>query len=85
MKQILAKILPFIGLGVFLVLFVLGLILSFYLLLWGALFGLAIFAIISIKNALFGMKQPHMPQHPTRERQTERQEKIGRTFDHKDL
>lgn len=55
------KITAYLGLGVFITVLVLGIILLFYVVFWGALIGLIIFAIAYIKSKFF----PPKVQDPT--------------------
>ncbi|HLB58010.1 MAG TPA: hypothetical protein VJL60_04270 [Gammaproteobacteria bacterium] len=55
--RIFSKIVPFVFLGVFLVIFVLGLLLFSYLLILGALVGIILFAIAWIKDTFFSTKK----------------------------
>lgn len=71
MKSILPRIVPFIMLGIAIVAFVFGLILFSYLLIFGALVGLVLFAFTWIKEKFFPSKSISI-QRP----------KSNRTFDH---
>jgi len=54
LKQFLTSIMPFIGMGIFLVLLVAGLVIFSYLLIFGAVVGLVLFTIFWIYNKLTG-------------------------------
>ncbi len=56
-KNLLSKLVPFLVLGVMLVILVVGLILLSYLLIWGALVGLVLFFIAFIKEKFFPSRQ----------------------------
>jgi hypothetical protein len=70
MQSIIARLTPFILLGVALVAFIFGMILMAYLFVFGALVGLSIFAIAWVRAKLFPTKTIV---------------KSGRTYDHHDL
>lgn len=76
MNSIISRIVPFIFLGVMIVLFVAGLVLLSYLLIFGAIVGLILFTIAWLKDKLSNNKKP---QPPVTTRRT------GRTIDHDDL
>ncbi len=77
MQKFLAKILPIIGMAVFIILLIIGLIVFSYIILIAALIGLVLFGIGYIKARLVGQKQP-----PT----TNEQEKhSGRVIDHNEI
>jgi hypothetical protein len=72
-RSLLARLIPFIFLGVMIVLFVVGIILFSYLLIFGAIVGMILFFITWIKEKLF----------PSRNIQSyQKSEKSGRTFEH---
>lgn len=73
MQNFFARIIPFILLGIAIVAFAFGLILLTYLLIFGALVGLVLFAISWLKNKFFP------PKHLTKPQSTE---KTGRTIEH---
>lgn len=73
MANFIAKLIPFILLGVALVAFAFGLLLLTYLLFFGALIGLVLFAVSWIKQKFFASKDL-----------TKRSSKSGRIIDHKD-
>lgn len=75
MQSLLGRLMPFIFLGIMLVLAVVGVILFSYLLIFGALVGIILFAITWIRG-LFSHKTKHL--------QTT-QHKTGRTIDHDSL
>lgn len=74
MKNLLSKLVPFIFLGVLLVVLVAGFILLSYLLIWGAIVGLVLFVIAWIREKLFPSKQLTQTEKP----------KSGRIIDHDD-
>lgn len=74
MKNVVAKIVPFLFLGVMLVILVAGVILLSYLLIWGAVVGLVLFLIAWIREKLFPSKQLVESQKP----------KAGRIIEHED-
>ena len=74
MKNLLAKILPFLFLGIMLVILVVGFILLSYLLIWGAIVGLVLFVIAWIREKLFPSRQLTKTTKP----------KSGRIIDHDD-
>lgn len=51
------RLVPFIFLGIFIVLIVVGFVILSYLLIFGALVGLALFTMAWIKNKFFPSKQ----------------------------
>jgi len=53
----------FIGMGIFAVLAIVGIILLSYLLFWGALIGVVIFIIVKIKQKLFQGKSKPVQKH----------------------
>ena len=69
------RIIPFIFLGIFIVLFVVGLIILSYILIYGALVGLVLFMLSWLKEKFFPKKASNLP---TKKRK-------GRTIDHDDL
>ncbi len=74
MKNFLGKLIPFIFLGMMLVIFVVGLILLSYLLIWGAIVGLVLFLIAWVREKLFPRKQLTQSKKPP----------SGRIIDHDD-
>lgn len=76
MQSILARLIPFIFLGVMIVLLVAGMIIFSYLLIVGALVGLILFMIAWVRDRLFGKKKSTPSQLKDRP---------GRTIDHHDL
>lgn len=72
MKNLLAKLIPFIFLGMMLVILIVGFVLLSYLLIFGAMIGLVLFIIAWIREKLFPSK------HLTRTDQL----KKGRIIDH---
>ena len=70
MQSFIARLTPFILLGVAIVAFVFGMILMAYLFIFGALIGLAIFAIAWLRSKFFPAKTLV---------------KSGRTYNHNDL
>lgn len=75
MKNLLAKLIPFIFLGMVLVIFIVGIILLSYLLIWGAVVGMVLFLIAWIREKLFPSKQ----LTPTQKKQSS-----GRIIEHDD-
>lgn len=74
LNKFFVRIIPFIGLGIFLILLAVGFVIFSYLLIFGAILGLVIFAFYWVYNLLTGRNKPNMP----RPAQTRR----GRTIDH---
>ena len=74
MQKILARLLPFLMLVMMLGLFVVGLVVFSYLLVLGALIGIALFVVAWIKE-LFWRKNEKQPPEVTR---------IGRIIEHDD-
>lgn len=52
-QSVLAKIMPFIGIGIFLVFMLIAFVLLSYVLLFGALIGVALFVVAYIKQKFF--------------------------------
>lgn len=78
-NPLLARIVPFIAIGVFIVLFILGLVVFSYLLVIGAIVGLVLFAIAYVRN--WFLRRKHLHQNP----QNKPEEKpSGRTIEHED-
>lgn len=75
MNRLLLQLIPFILLGVLLVIFVAGIILFSYLLILGAAVGLVLFVIQWIRMK-FSPKSKHLSQYQDPKRP-------GRTFDHR--
>ena len=73
--QLFSRIVPFLFLGLFLVVLVLGLILFSYLLILGALVGIVLFAIAWLRDKLFARENLPQKQPP---------EKHGRIIEHDD-
>lgn len=65
------RLIPFIFLGITIVLLVAGLILLSYLLIYGAIVGLILFSIAWIRDIIFKNKSPPIVKKPR-----------GRTLDH---
>lgn len=76
MPSFLNRIIPFIFMGIMIVLFIVGLVLLSYLLIAGALVGLVLFIANWIRNWL------STPKHPEPSNKITRQ---GRTIDHNDI
>ncbi len=74
MRNLLAKIIPFLFLGMMLVILVVGFVLLSYLLIFGAIVGLILFVIAWVRDKLFPSK------HLTKTNQP----KSGRIIDHDD-
>lgn len=72
-QSLLARLIPFVFLGVMIVLFVVGIILFSYLLIVGAIVGMILFFINWVKEKLFSSKNIQCDQ---------KSEKNGRTFEH---
>ena len=73
MQSLFARIIPFIFLGIMIVLLVAGVIILSYLLIAGAIIGLILFAVAWVRDRFFNHKpNSTMP-------------KKGRTLDHRDL
>lgn len=70
MSNLFAMIVPFIVLGMFIVVFAFGLLLFIYLLIFGAIIGLFLFLIAWIKQKFFPSKK------------MTRRKTSGRTIDH---
>jgi len=75
MNNLLARIIPFLFLGIMLVILIAGLILLSYLLIWGAVVGLVLFLIAWLREKFFP------PRHLTK---IDKQSKSGRVIDHDD-
>jgi len=75
-QRFFARLIPFIFLGIMVVLFVLGLVLFSYLLIVGAIVGVILFLITWAKEKLFPSKQM--------QRYQQQDENRGRTFEHDD-
>lgn len=76
MHSFFARLIPFIFLGIFIVILIAGLILLSQLLIIGACVGFVLFIIAWIRDALFSKKTPKpLVKTP----------KQGRTIDHDDL
>jgi len=73
MRNFIAKLIPFILLGIAIVAFGFGLVLLTYLLFFGAIIGLIMFFIAWIKERFFPSKHLIKPRHTI---------KRGRTIDH---
>lgn len=74
MNNLLSRLLPFLFVGVMLVVLVAGFILLSYLLIWGAIVGLILFLIAWIREKLSPTKQVTT--------KTSSPKKAGRTIDH---
>lgn len=72
-ESIFEKVMPYITVGIFIALAIVGIILLSYLLIWGAIIGLVIYAIAYVKERFFPSKKPV------------KHEQKGRTIDHDDL
>ena len=76
MKNLFAKLLPFLFLGMMLVLLAVGLVLLSWLLIWGAVIGVVLFVIAFIREKLSpSRRMTRSDQSHTRS---------GRTIDHED-
>ncbi len=76
MQSLFGRLLPFIFLGIMLVLAVVGIILFSYLLIFGAIVGIILFIAAWIKGLFF---------HKKIKRSQYEQQKKGRTIDHDSL
>lgn len=76
MKNIASKILPFLFIGIMLVVLVVGFILLSWLLIWGAIVGMVLFLIAWIKEKLFPSRHLTRTENP--------RTKTGRIIDHDD-
>ncbi|MDR3490485.1 MAG: hypothetical protein P4M12_00415 [Gammaproteobacteria bacterium] len=74
MQNFLARFMPFLILGLMIVILIAGLVLLSYLLIFGALIGVVLFSAAWLKNKLFPSKD--ITTNPP---------KSGRTIDHDDL
>lgn len=75
-----AKIMPFFGVGIFIVLFIAALVFLSYILLIGAVIGIVLFVISYIRNKFFGGKTiqktpPHIQHGEVK--------KDGNVYEHK--
>ena len=75
MKNVLLKIAPFIVFGITIFIFIAGLVILSYILIFGSLIGLVLFAIKWLRDKLSAKSKP-----PAKE-----VEKRGRTIDHNDI
>jgi hypothetical protein len=73
MQTLLARVMPFLILGIMIVILVVGIVVLSYLLVFGAVIGLFLFGIAWFKEKLFPSKLPT------------RRPKQGQTFDHDDF
>lgn len=76
MRSIFERIIPFIFLGIMIVLIVAGFILLSYVLIFGAAIGLVLYFIAWIRDKFFKKSKNQYP---------EKLKKSGRTIDHDDL
>lgn len=79
---IMAKILPFLSLGIMIVLMLVGVFLLSYLLIFGALVGLILFIVSFVMGKFRGAKNG-MTKHESEKAHTEKPE--GKTYDYKDI
>jgi len=77
MKKIVSSILPFIFLGIMIVVFLAGIVIFSYVLIFGALIGFILFLISFIKERLFGKQNENT--------NIQKKPKAGRTINHDDL
>jgi len=77
-NSILGKIMPFIGIGIFLVIVIIALVLLSYVLLIGGAIGLILFCITFLKQKFFPGKSQKTSMHSEKGRKQIR----SRTFDH---
>ena len=75
MNNLFARFIPFLMLGLMIVILIAGLILFSYLLIFGALVGVILFLVAWLRNKLF----------PTKDLTTKPPPKEGRTIDHDEL
>lgn len=73
MQNLFARLVPFIFLGIMIVIFVVGIVIFSYLLIVGAIVGMILFLAAWLKEKLFPSKDIQYYQQT---------EKRGRTFDH---
>ncbi|OAI46566.1 hypothetical protein AYO45_06305 [Gammaproteobacteria bacterium SCGC AG-212-F23] len=66
MQNFLKKIVPFISLGILLVVFVIGIIFLSYLFIFGALLGLVLFGIAWLREKFFRRQHPKKIQRKGR-------------------
>ncbi len=78
-NQFLVRIIPFLGLGVFLVLLAVGLVVFSYLLVLGAVVGVILFGAIWVYNRFFNRKRKLAVRQHTPNRAG------GRTIDHEEF
>ncbi|MDA8562045.1 hypothetical protein N9L02_02900 [Gammaproteobacteria bacterium] len=76
MQKLLAKIIPFIFLGIMLVLLVVGIVFFSYLLIFGAIIGVILFLISWVKDRLFNKS--------SRNKNEINKNRSGRTIEHDD-
>ena len=74
LNRIMNMLAPFVAMGVFLVLLIVGLVVVSYLLIWGALIGLILFAIAYVRS-LFTKNRQAPVQDTTQ----------GRVYEHDEL
>ncbi len=75
----LKQLLPYISLGIFIVLVIIGILFLSYILIIGAIIGLALFIIGYLKAKFFPTKFPQRPQ------QSQPPSRQGRIFDHNEF
>ena len=79
MNKLKAKVMPYIGMGLFLILFLLGLVVFSYILIIGAIVGLILFLIAYIRSK-FTRHHPHSQND-----QSYKNKPQGRVIDHNDI
>lgn len=75
MRKLLDRFVPFIFLGIVIVALVAGLVLFSYLLIFGAIVGMVLFAMTWIRDRFFPKKDMTVHRKPPRQ---------GQTYDHDD-
>ena len=90
LQRIIAPLLPHIGFGVALVVLVLAIILFSYIFIIGALIGLVIFAVASVRS--YFIRKRYLNQYQLQQtvwqsyfEQDDKSTKRGRTYDQQDL
>lgn len=72
----------YLGLGILLALLIAGLIITAYLLIWGALIGAAIFCFVLLREKIFGKKTVNKSEDATFSGYQEKH--IGQVYEHED-
>lgn len=76
MNRLLQQLLPFLFLGMIIVMLIAGIVLLSYLLIFGALVGVVLYVVALIRDKFFSSKDLTV--------RSKRQNKTGRTIDHDD-